>query len=122
MGVSPWRMAVHLHNHLIIGQTKSRNSKNLFSLQLNTKNMNKLRLLIHKTALKSVCKALTLCGVAVTFAACYGTPPIEHTPDYWAQKNAEETLLGTSSNVETPVENPAGQASQNEPSALLPDE
>ena len=56
--------------------------------------MNKIQKSARKTILLTVGKALTLCGVALTFAACYGvmTPPDE--PDYWAQKNAEETLLG----------------------------
>ena len=91
--------------------------------------MNKIQKSARKTVLLTVGKALTLCGVALTFAACYGvvTPPDE--PDYWAQKNAEETLLGVGGTnaaasqteavtrekcAETPVE----QASQSERLAL----
>ena len=88
--------------------------------------MNKIQKSARKTILLTVGKALTLCGVALTFAACYGvmTPPDE--PDYWAQKNAEETLLGVgetkaeasvqteSANRERCAETLAEQASQNE--------
>ena len=90
--------------------------------------MNKVQKSTRKTILLTVGKALTLCGVALTFAACYGvvTPPDE--PDYWAQKNAEETLLGVGStkaaapqteavNRERCAKTLAEQESQNEPSA-----
>ena len=56
--------------------------------------MNKIQKSARKTILLTVGKALTLCGVALTFAACYGVVPPPDEPDYWAQKNAEETLLG----------------------------
>ena len=90
--------------------------------------MNKLQKSARKTVLLTVGKALTLCGVALTFAACYGTPPQDPNPDYWAQKNAEETLLGVGStkaaapqteavNRERCAETLAEQESQNEPSA-----
>ena len=88
--------------------------------------MNKVQKSARKTILLTVGKALTLCGVALTFAACYGvmTPPDE--PGYWTQKNAEETLLGVgetkaeasvqteSANRERCAETLAEQASQNE--------
>ena len=88
--------------------------------------MNKVQKSTRKTILLTVGKMLTLCGVALTFAACYGvmTPPDE--PDYWAQKNAEETLLGVDqtkantpeqtewANRERCAETLAEQASQNE--------
>ena len=93
--------------------------------------MNKIQKSARKTILLTVGKALTLCGVALTFAACYGvmTPPDE--PDYWAQKNAEETLLGVgetkaeasvqteSANRERCAETLAEQVSQNERLAPL---
>ena len=92
--------------------------------------MNKVQKSTRKTILLTVGKMLTLCGVALTFAACYGvmTPPDE--PDYWAQKNAEETLLGVGStkaaalqteavNRERCAETLADQESQNEQSAPL---
>ena len=93
--------------------------------------MNKIQKSARKTILLTVGKALTLCGVALTFAACYGvmTPPDE--PDYWAQKNAEETLLGVgetkaeasvqteSANREKCGETLEEQASQNEQLAPL---
>lgn len=75
--------------------------------------------------MKTVGKALTLCGVALTFAACYGTPPRDpQPPDYWAQKNAEESLLGvqkpeSQTNCERLQETPAEQESQNARSVLL---
>lgn len=90
--------------------------------------MNKIQKSARKTILLTVGKALTLCGVALTFAACYGTPPREPNPDpdYWAQKNAEETLLGADqtkantpeeaewANRERCAETPAVQESQSE--------
>ena len=89
--------------------------------------MNKLQTSVRRTVLKTVGKALTLCGVALTFAACYGTPPHDPTPpDYWAQKNAEESLLGVDqtkadtpeqtewANRERCAETPEEQAFQNE--------
>ena len=93
--------------------------------------MNKVQKSARKTILLTVGKALTLCGVALTFAACYGvmTPPDE--PDYWAQKSAEETLLGVggtkaeasvqteSANRERCAETLAEQVSQNERLAPL---
>ena len=93
--------------------------------------MNKVQKSARKTILLTVGKALTLCGVALTFAACYGTPPREPNPDYWAQKNAEETLLGVgetkaeasvqteSANRERCAETLAEQVSQNERLAPL---
>ena len=95
--------------------------------------MNKLQKLSRKTVLLTVGKALTLCGVALTFAACYGVNRPEPVPDYWAQKNAEETLLGVDKgrnlpeqaervNCETRAESPAEQESRNERSVPLPDE
>jgi len=88
--------------------------------------MNKVQKSTRRTILLSVGKVLTLCGVALTFAACYGvmTPPDK--PDYWAQKNAEESLLGVDqtkanapeegewANREKCAETPEEQASQNE--------
>ena len=92
--------------------------------------MNKIQKSARKTILLTVGKALTLCGVALTFAACYGvvTPPDE--PDYWAQKNAEETLLGVGGTNaaasqteavtrEKCAETPAEQESRNEQPAPL---
>ena len=88
--------------------------------------MNKIQKSARKTVLLTVGKALTLCGVALTFAACYGTPPQDPNPDYWAQKNAEETLLGADqtkantpeqtewANREKCAETPAEQESQSE--------
>ena len=90
--------------------------------------MNKLQKSARKTVLMTVGKALTLCGVALTFAACYGTPPRDpNAPDYWAQKNAEETLLGaqnqcSQTNCERLPETLAEQESQNARSAQLQDE
>lgn len=90
--------------------------------------MNKLQTSVRRTVLKTVGKALTLCGVALTFAACYGTPPHDPIPpDYWAQKNAEESLLGvqkpeSQTNCERLQETPAEQESQNARSVLLQDE
>ena len=87
--------------------------------------MNKLQTSVRRTVLKTVGKALTLCGVARTFAACYGTPPREpNPPGYWAQKNAEESLLGvhnaeSQTNCERLQETPAEQESQNARSAQL---
>ena len=91
--------------------------------------MNKLQTSVRKTVLLTVGKALTLCGVALTFAACYGTPPHDPIPpDYWAQKNAEESLLGVDqtkantpeqtewANRERCAETPGEQESQNEQS------
>ena len=87
--------------------------------------MNKIQKSARKTILLTVGKALTLCGVALTFAACYGPMPRPEEPDYWAQKNAEETLLGVgetkadasvqteSANRERCAETLAEQASQN---------
>ena len=85
--------------------------------------MNKVQKSTRKTILLTVGKVLTLCGVALTFAACYGvmTPPDE--PDYWAQKNAEERLLGAGGTNAAPeeavsrekcAETPVEQASQSE--------
>ncbi len=90
--------------------------------------MNKLQTTTRKIVLKSVAKALTLCGVAVTFAACYGTPPHEPTaPEYWAAKNsAEEAIFGAENQQyatrEICAETTAEQASRNEQSAPLPGE
>ena len=93
--------------------------------------MNKLQKSARKTVLLTVGKALTLCGVALTFAACYGVRPGPDEPDYWAQKNAEETLLGANqtkantpeeaewANRERCAETLAEQASQNERLAPL---
>lgn len=84
---------------------------------------------IEKTARKAlvfaVGKMLTLIGVALTFACCYGVmPPRDHEPEYWAQpSDAEQTLYGRKAESpvntvnETPAETLAEQASQNEPSA-----
>ena len=88
--------------------------------------MNKLQQSTRRFALKTLGKALTLCGVALTFAACYGTPPHDPQPDYWAQKNsAEETLYGTAESAQsvsttrgTRAETPEDQASQNALSPL----
>ena len=88
--------------------------------------MNKIQKSARKTILLTVGKALTLCGVALTFAACYGVMHGPDNPDYWAQKNAEETLLGVgetkadasvqteSANRERCAETPAEQESQSE--------
>lgn len=88
--------------------------------------MNKIQKSARKTILLTVGKALTLCGVALTFAACYGVMHGPDNPDYWAQKNAEETLLGADqtkantpeeaewANRERCAETPAEQESQSE--------
>ena len=90
-------------------------------------NMNKLQQSARKTVLLTLGKALTLCGVALTFAACYGTPPRDpNAPDYWAQKNsAEETLYGAGQSEKsvpairgTRAETPEEQESQSEHSPL----
>ena len=87
--------------------------------------MNKLQKSTRKTILLTVGKALTLCGVALTFAACYGVMPRPDEPDYWVQRNAEEALLGIDktkaevpqaeqANRERCAENPEAPESQNE--------
>lgn len=94
--------------------------------------MKKLSGNIRKTILAATGKALALCGVAITFAACYGTPPRDYpnAPDYWAPKNnAEEAIFGadeqqtsqlSTSDVtrEKYEEMPEEQAFQNEQPAL----
>lgn len=75
---------------------------------------------IRNTFLLTLGKALTLCGVAVTFAACYGSPPIDPEEYHQTQNNAEEMLLGADQNEtaaqnathEICAETPAEQASQ----------
>lgn len=53
--------------------------------------MKKVELKLRKSALVSVGKLLTMCGVALTFAACYGVPPEQ--PDFNKQQ-AEHLLYG----------------------------
>lgn len=52
--------------------------------------MKKVELKLRKSVLVSVGKLLTMCGVALTFAACYGVPP---EPDFNKQQ-AERLLYG----------------------------
>ena len=77
---------------------------------------------ICKSILAATGKVLTLCGVAITFAACYGSPPHDPTaPDYWAEKNdTEEMLFGADAvNREKYAETPAVPESQSEQPVLL---
>lgn len=47
---------------------------------------------VRKSVVLLVGKMLTLCGVALTFAACYGVAP-DYAPDYWGAPK-DEMLYG----------------------------
>ena len=84
--------------------------------------MKKIEKTARKALVLAVGKMLTLIGVALTFACCYGVmPPRDYEPEYWAQQSdAEQTLYGQQPQLpvntvnETPAETLEEQASQNE--------
>jgi len=67
--------------------------------------MNRLQHSVRKTILSVVGKALTLCGVALTFAACYGVQE-PNAPTYWSEKNAEQMLFGAETTQEKEYKQP----------------
>jgi len=69
---------------------------------------NKTEKAVRKHVVRTVGKVLTLCGVALTFAACYGTPH----PDWTKEETAdiEEKLYGTVDETPTAVQDAAETA------------
>lgn len=79
--------------------------------------MKKLEKTFRKSIVLTIGKIFTLCGIAVTFAACYGVmEPSMPTPDYW--ENAKEEALTPAAEEQVNPELSSGQEDTNKSEML----